>query len=192
LLSLIVHGDLDGTEIGVEDAMSYLALLLFGGLHTTTHAIAGWLLYLSSHPESRAQLEAEPSIWNRAIDEALRWTSPSSHLGRVTTKDTVIGGCPIPAGSRVMVSIGAANQDSAQFSNPREMTLDRTPNAHAAFGFGPHRCVGSHLAKLQMRVALEEWLSRYSDFALSDPGAIRYQGAEVRGLVTLPFTVTAR
>lgn len=192
LLSAIIHGEVNGQALPIEEMMSYVALLLFGGLHTTTHAIAGSLVWLAEHPEQRRRLREDPAVWPTAVEEALRYTSPSSHLGRTATKDTEIGGCPIPAGSRIMTGLGAANFDDAKFSQPREMDLDRFPNTHAAFGFGPHRCVGSHLAKLQLRIALQEFLARFPDFELVDKAALRYAGAEVRGLTSAPLILSAQ
>lgn len=190
LISLIVQGDVDGEPLSPEEQLSYVALLLFGGLHTTTHAIAGTLVWLSQHPEARERLRNDPSVYPTAIEEALRYTSPSSHLARTATKDTEVGGCPVAAGSRILVSEGSANFDPSKFDSPETMVLDRTPNPHAAFGLGPHRCVGSHLAKLQLQIALEEFLARFLDFEVADLGALRYAGAEVRGLTTAPLVIT--
>lgn len=189
LVSLIVQGEVDGEAIGQDEMMSYVALLLFGGLHTTTHAIAAFLVQLAQQPEARKALVDNPAKIADVLDEALRFTSPSSHLGRVTTKEVNLGGCPIPAGSRVMASLGAANMDPTRFDDPTKISLDRGAQANAAFGLGPHRCVGSHLAKLQMKVAYEEFLAYFPDYSVPDMSALRYAGAEVRGLITAPIVV---
>jgi cytochrome P450 len=190
LISLIVQSEVNGEPLAPEEMMSFIALLLFGGLHTTTHAIAATLVWLAQHPGDRDRLRQDPSLYPSAIEEAIRYTSPSSHLGRTATKDTVIGGCPIPAGSRVMASVGAASFDPEKFESPQELVLDRSPNPHAGFGLGPHRCAGSHLAKLVLRVALEEFLARFTDFEVVDLSGLRYAGAEVRGLTTVPLIIT--
>jgi cytochrome P450 len=189
LVGMIVNGQVDGHPLSANEAVSFIALLLFGGLHTTTHAIAGTLVWLAQHPGDRRLLRSDPSRLPVALEEALRYTSPATHVVRTTTKNVEVSGCPIPAGSRVMVGLGAANFDPHRFDEPRTMKFDRPRNAHAAFGFGPHRCVGSHLAKLQLRIAIEEFLVRFPDFELPDPGALRYEGAEVRGLITVPLAI---
>jgi cytochrome P450 len=188
LVSLIVGADIDGEPMPPLEQMSYVALLLFGGLHTTTHAIAGFLVALAERPELRRRLIDEPELMTAAVEEALRYTSPSSHLGRLTTRDVELGGCPIPAGSRVMASLGSANFDPQRFDDARAIRLDRGAAPNAAFGLGPHRCVGSHLAKLQMAIAYSEFLKRFPDYTV-DLVALRYAGAEVRGLTTAPIEI---
>lgn len=188
-ISAILDGSVDGEPLSEMDQLCYVALLLFGGLHTTTGALAGALVWLGDHPEDRERLRADPGLYRTAVDEIVRFTSPSSHLGRNATRDVEIGGCPVPAGSRVMVGLGSANRDPEKFDRPDEIVLDRTPNHHVGFGMGPHRCVGSHLAKLMLRVGLEEFLARYDSFRAPDHSALRYAGGEARGLVSVPFRV---
>ena len=118
LISLIVRGDIDGEPLSPDEMMSYVALLLFGGLHTTTHAIAGFLVWLAQHPEHREVLRSDPTVFPAAIEESLRYTSPSTHIARTSTKSTEVRGCPIPEGSRIMVGIGAANFDPRKFATP--------------------------------------------------------------------------
>ena len=137
------------------------------------------------------RLRRGPSIYPTAIEEALRYTSPGTHLARTAMKDVEIGGCPIAAGSRVMISeVRPPPLDPTKFESPQTMVLNRSPNPHAAFGLGPHRCVGSHLAKLQLRVAWRNsWLgsliSRYRTWAPYDTpgpkcaGSRRYQSSSL-------------
>jgi cytochrome P450 len=187
MISRLIHAELDGAPVSDEILLSIVSLVLFGGLHTTTGAIGTALVYLAEHPEDRHALRAE--LPPTAVEEVVRYSTVSQHLGRTATEDTEVRGCPIPAGSRIMMGIGSANHDPAKFDRPDEMVFDRKPNLHMGFGMGPHRCAGSHLAKLQIRVALEEFLQRYPDFELVDRSLLRWAGGEVHGMETAPLRV---
>jgi cytochrome P450 len=192
LISVVQNGQVDGAPIPVEDQISMLMLLLFGGLHTTTSALAGAIVWLADHPEDRARLKAQPGLMTTAVDEFVRFTSPADTLSRVVTTDTELAGCPIKKGDRVMFGLGAANRDPREFDHPESVDLARYPNRHLGFGSGPHRCVGAHLAKLQLRVGLEESLSAFPNFEVEDHSALRWEGGEPRGLINVPIRVTER
>ena len=123
-----------------------------------------------------------------AIEELLRAYAPVM-LARVSTQGTDVHGRHIPAGERMLFPLAAANRDPEVFEDPDQVKLDRRRNAHLAFGSGAHRCLGSPLARLEMRVALEEWLAVIPEFEVTDPGSIEWTGGTVRGPETVPFRV---
>ncbi len=190
LISVVLDTKIDGELIPRQDQISMLMLLLFGGLETTTAVLSTAILWLASHPEDQQRLRNQPELMGTAVEEFVRFSSPAAHQSRVTTKDTSIGGCPIPAGARVMLGHAAANRDHAAFECPNEVVLDRYPNRHLGFGIGPHRCVGSHLGKLQVRVGLEEFLRAFRQIEVEDYGLLRWEGGEARGLINLPLRVS--
>jgi cytochrome P450 len=181
-----------GRPLTEQEVMSMMLLLLFGGLETTSAAIGGMLLWTADHPEDRVQLMgADDSLWKTATDEVVRWTAPVSHLARTVTSDIEINGCPIDKGSRVLLSYGSANRDTAEFARADEVVIDRFPNRHVGFGMGPHRCVGSHLAKLQIRVGFQEFVTRYPEYSVPDHSGIRWRPGETRYICNLPLAVGA-
>jgi cytochrome P450 len=169
-----------------------LLLLTFGGLHTTGATLAGAIVWLADHPEDRARLTAEPELMTSAVEEFVRYVSPVTHMTRTAAKDVELGGCPIYKGERVMFGIGSANHDESVFQDPDVVVLDRHPNHHLGFGAGPHRCVGSHVGKLGVRVGLQEFLANFHDFEVTDHHLLRYSGGEGRGLLQAPIKVTNR
>lgn len=189
--SAVVHGVVNGEPISDHDALMTFVTLLFGGLHTTTTALSGMFLWLGGHPEDVERLKADPALMSPAVEEFVRYTSPTSYPSRVTADDTEVRGCPIPKGSRVVLAVGAANRDPDKFVRPEEALIDRSPNHHLGFGMGPHRCVGSHLAKLEMRVVLEEFLERVASFRI-DHGGVRWGGGVLRSLERVPVVITER
>jgi cytochrome P450 len=138
------------------------------------------LWHLAQHPEHRQELREHPELWPSAIEELLRAYSPVT-MARIVGHDTEFQGCPMHTGDRVLMAFPAANRDPAMFEQPNEVILDRAPNRHVAFGAGIHRCAGSNLARLELRVALQTWLARIPDFALEDPDAVTWAGGQVRG-----------
>jgi len=191
LITLVVQGDVGGRQLTIDEQTSMLMLLTFGGLDTTGNVLAGALIWLSSHPEDRHALTAKPELMSTAIDEFVRFVSPVTHMRRTTARDTEIGGCPIPEGERILFGIGSANHDERVFDQPDDVVLDRYPNPHFGFGAGPHRCIGSHLGKLAVRIGLEEFMARYRAFE-ADHNEIRFEGGEGRHIAACPMTVVAR
>jgi cytochrome P450 len=122
------------------------------------------------------------------VEELLRAYAPVT-MARLVREDVEYAGCPMKAEEWVLLSFPAANRDPEVFDRPDEVVLDRQPNRHAAFGLGVHRCAGSHLARMEIRVALEEWLAAFPDFELADPGAVRWSAGQVRGPRVLPVRV---
>jgi cytochrome P450 len=186
MLSDIVALTIDDAPIKHQDAVSLAFLLLGAGHETTVSGIGGLLYEVAKDPRIRDQLIADPSLIERAVEEALRLESPLLGLGRSLLGDAVVEGVSMPQGDRVMLLWGAANRDPGVFDSPEEFRLDRTNlQKHVAFGAGVHRCVGAPLARLEMRVVLEELLRRMPAVRLTDPDAVTVRwtvGREFHGL----------
>ena len=161
LLGLEGEGTLSRDEV-----VDLLMMVTIGGFDTTMAAIGSALLYLDRHPDERRRLAADPSLLPAAVDEFLRFEAPVQGFARTVTRDIRIGGCPIPAGETVFLLWGSANRDPEAFERPDEMVLDRRPNRHLTFGVGGHRCLGAHLARVEMRVVLAETLRRLGDYTV--------------------------
>ncbi len=155
-------------------------LMLVAGIDTTWSAIGSSLWHLAGHPEHCEQLRANPELWPTAVEELLRAYSPVT-MARIVDRDTEFQGCPMKAGDRILMAFPAANRDPRQFEHPDEVILDREHNRHVAFGSGIHRCAGSNLARLELRVALQVWLERIPKFSLVDPAAVTWAGGQVHG-----------
>jgi cytochrome P450 len=155
----------------MQDMAGAIKLLIFGSLTTTQSALSSILLFLAEHPELQEQLAAEPERIHMAVDEGLRAFSPIPDSPRLTTGDTLLGGCPIRAGDTVRLSWAGANRDPAKFALPDDYNLSRRERGHAAFGIGPHRCLGSHLARRVLELAFDRFVHRIGRFRLSGPDA---------------------
>jgi cytochrome P450 len=170
-----------------DEMLKLIMLLLAAALETTSSAISATVMYLLEHPDTADQLEGDPEIWPHAMDEFVRWVSPAPCMARTARYDTEIGGCPIPAGSRVMLLYGSANHDDQEFANPDEVVLDRHPNRHLGFGMGPHRCLGSHLAKAQMALTIKKLLPELDKWQVGDRSKIAWNASVTRGMTCLPL-----
>ncbi|MAG30120.1 MAG: cytochrome P450 [Deltaproteobacteria bacterium] len=154
-----------------SDEIKDMALfLLIAGNETTRNGIAHGMLALFRHPEERARLVADPSLWDTAPDEILRWSSPVRAMRRVALKDTTLSHQKIREGESVVMVYASANRDEAVFEDAHSFRVDRSPNEHLAMGFGPHYCLGSNLAKMEMRVTLERILTRLPTLRIADGG----------------------
>jgi cytochrome P450 len=187
LVSVLLDAEIDGRPLDEDERLFTTALLLLGGLDTTTSAIAMAFFHLADHPEDRARLLADPGLLDSAVEEFVRYATPVQGLGRTVTKDTSLGGCPLNAGDRVFLLWASGNRDAEAFDRPDEVVLNRHPNHHLSFGAGPHRCVGSHLGKLMVKIALQEVLPRLGDFEIADRERLVWVGGETRGLRSLPL-----
>lgn len=186
LLTAIANGDIDGRPLDRGEQLSLVVLLVFGGIHTTGAALTSALVWLADHPGDARRLRTTPELMQTAVEEFLRYASPVSHMRRTTTRDLEIDGCPIAAGQAIQFGIGSANHDETVFSSPEQIILDRRPNRHLAFGSGPHRCVGSHIGKLTVRVGLEEFLAAVASFEIEDHEAMTYFASEGRAITSAP------
>jgi cytochrome P450 len=163
-----------------------LLLLLIGGIDTTWTALGASLLHLATNLDDQARLRAEPDLVDTALEELLRFYAPVE-IGRLVTRDTELGGCPVRAGEKVLVSFPAANRDPDAFEDADTVVLDRANNRHLTFGLGAHRCLGSNLARMELRVALETWLERIPAFRVPDGATIGMStGGNVRGPRIIP------
>jgi cytochrome P450 len=185
LLTELVHAEVDGEPVEEGYVIGMAALLLIAGIDTTWSAIGSSLWHLATHPEDRRRLVAEPELMPTAIEELLRAYSPVT-MARVLDKDVEYNGCPMHAGDRVLMNFAAANRDPAAFEDPDRVILDRQHNRHVAFGAGIHRCAGSNLARMELRVAIEEWLARIPEFEVEDPALVTWAGGQVRGPRNVP------
>ena len=168
LITDLLNTRVDGELVSEDYVMGVCNLMLVAGIDTTWSAIGSSLWHLAQHPEHRRQLREQPEIWPMAIEELLRAYSPVT-MARIVDRDTEFQGCPMQAGDRVLMSFPAANRDPRQFENPDDVILDREHNRHVAFGAGIHRCAGSNLARLELRVALQTWMERIPEFELDRP-----------------------
>jgi cytochrome P450 len=177
MLGWLLTSEVDGHRLSPDELLGILSLLMIAGLDTVASSLACILSYLARHPEHRARLLAEPTLWRSAIEELMRFESPVIEGYRVTTADiTVPSGTTIPAGSSIHVSWSAANLDPAVFADPLTVDLERTPNPHIAFASGYHRCLGSHLARMELVTALQAWHARIPDYRVADDGDLQYTG----------------
>lgn len=167
-LSMFLDAEVDGERLTEEDVLDIGYLFFLAGLDTVTASLDCMLAYLADHPEQRARLVEDPAVIPRAIEELLRWETPVQAVIRVTTEDTDVGGCPIAKGRAVATMLHSANTDEQAWERVDEVDFDRAANRHIAFGAGVHRCLGSHLARMELRVALEEWHAAVPDYRVPD------------------------
>jgi cytochrome P450 len=186
LISTLMNArDKEGNPLADEHVLGSLRLLLIAGIDTTWSAIGSSLWHLAKVPTDRERLVAEPELMPLAVEELLRAYSPVT-MAREVMKETTISGCPVKPGNMVLLSFPAANRDPAMFPDADKVVIDRKENRHAAFGLGIHRCVGSNLARMEMTVAIEEWLKRIPDFRLDPVGKVTWSEGTVRGPRQLP------
>ncbi|HVM52086.1 MAG TPA: cytochrome P450 [Acidimicrobiales bacterium] len=186
LLTLLVDAvDDDGEPLTDRHTIGTCFLLLLAGIDTTWSAIGSSLWHLASNPDDQARLRAEPDLMPSAVEELLRFYSPVT-MARYVVDDVEVGGCPMRAGDKVLLTFPAGNRDPELFEDPDRFIIDRERNRHFAFGSGIHRCLGSNLARMELRVALEEWLKRVPTFTLADPAAVTWTGGQVRGPRKVP------
>jgi cytochrome P450 len=186
LISTLMNAkDKSGQPLSDAHVLGSLRLLLIAGIDTTWSAIGSSLWHLAKTPSDCARLIAEPELMPTAVEELLRAYSPVT-MAREVMKETVVSGCPVKPGNMVLLSFPAANRDPAMFPDADKVVIDRKENRHAAFGLGIHRCVGSNLARMEMTVAIEEWLKRIPDFRLDPAGRVTWSEGTVRGPRQLP------
>ena len=180
LITTLLNSEVDGQKVPRDYVHGVCNLMLVAGVDTTWSSIGASLWHLAQHPEQRQELRDDPELWPAAIEELLRAYAPVT-MARIVDHDTEFQGCPMSAGDRVLMSFPAANRDPEQFENPDVVDFHREHNRHVAFGAGIHRCAGSNLARLELRVALQTWLARIPEFELVDPAAVTWAGGQVRG-----------
>ncbi|WP_431934274.1 cytochrome P450 [Nonomuraea jabiensis] len=188
LTTYLIDAELYGRKLESSHVAGTMALLLIAGIDTTWSAIGASLWHLAKTPRDRERLVAEPELLPTAMEELLRAYAPVT-MARLVKEDMSWNGVDMKADDWVLLSFPAANRDPEQFDRAGEVVIDREVNRHAAFGLGIHRCVGSHLARMELRIALEVWLERIPVFGLDDPAAVTWATGQVRGPRTLPIRI---
>jgi cytochrome P450 len=191
LISFLLGAEIDGRPVGMHVIRGNIGLMLIAGIDTTWSSIGSALWHLATHPEDRQRLVDDPDLIPTAIEEFLRAYSPVT-MARVATQDTVLGDREVKQGERVMLTFPAANRDPEIFERPEEVIIDRERNRHVAFGAGIHRCLGSNLARMEMTVAIEEFLKMVPEFEIEDPDQVTWAGGQVRGPRHIPVTFPSR
>jgi cytochrome P450 len=185
LTTFLLEAELDGQKLQPDHVRGTMVLLMVAGIDTTWSAIGASLWHLAQHADDRRRLAADPSLMATAVEEFLRAYAPVT-MARLVAEDFDFNGCPFKEGDWLLLPFPAANRDPEMFEQADEVVLDRAVNRHAAFGLGIHRCIGSNLARMELRVALEEWMARYPEFELADPGGVTWSAGQVRGPRTIP------
>ncbi len=188
LTTFLIDAELYGRKLEADHVAGTMALLLIAGIDTTWSAIGSSLWHLARTPQDRERLIAEPGLMPTATEEFLRAYAPVT-MARLVKDDMHWHGADMKADDWILLSFPAANRDPAQFDRAGEVVIDREINRHAAFGLGIHRCVGSHLARMELRVALEVWLERIPQFTLADPSAVSWSAGQIRGPRALPLRI---
>ena len=188
LIGALRRADVNGVRLTDEEIVANVVVTMVGGQETTTNLIGNGLLTLLRQPEQLAALRQNPAAMPNAVEELLRFESPSQHTARIAPADMELGGYPIPKGAAVMAIMAAANRDPLQFARPDHLDLSRTPNRHVAFGWGPHFCFGAALARMEGRIALAALLCRLPDIALGCERQEWRANSGLRGLKALPVT----
>jgi cytochrome P450 len=192
MLSIVVHAELADVAPGrlTDDELSaFFSLLFSAGAETTRNAIGGALLAFLEYPEQLRRLRSDSTTLSTAVEEILRWTTPSPSKRRTVTRKCSLGGHAMEPGEKVLVWEGSANRDERRFPAAGSFEIDRDPNPHLAFGHGAHFCLGAHLARMEIRVALAEVLATFSDFQLDGPPEWTRSNRHT-GLRHLPLRVT--
>lgn len=190
LLTRIMESELDGERLTDDEVLDICFLFIIAGLDTVTDSLDCMFAYLAQNPEDRRRIVADPSLIPSAVEELLRWESPVPVVARMAAEDAEVGGCPIKQGSHVMLLLASANTDDGHDPELGTVDLARNPNPHLAFGGGVHRCLGSHLARLELRVTLREFHQRIPEYALV-PGTVLQYTEGLRSLHHLPIEFPA-
>ena len=188
LTSYLLNAELYGHKLEPWHVVGTMTLLLIAGIDTTWSAIGASLWHLAKTPEDLQRLVADPRLLPTAMEEFLRAYAPVT-MARLVKEDMHWRGVDMKADDWILLSFPAANRDAAQFDRAGKVVIDREVNRHAAFGLGIHRCVGSHLARMELRVALEVWLARIPRFSLDNPSAVTWSAGQIRGPRALPLRI---
>ncbi|OZC48112.1 cytochrome P450 [Rhodococcoides fascians] len=174
VISYLVQQEVDGRVLDDFEVFAMVELLVAGGTGTTASLVSQTLVWLADHTDVRQRLIDDPSLMDHAVEEFLRFFSPTQALARTVTDDVEFKGCPMKKGDRVLLSWASANRDEELFENPDEIDIDRWPNRHTAFGIGVHRCSGSHLGRLMAKTLLTQILDRMPDYTIERDKLERY------------------
>ena len=191
VVEAILHADIEGRPVNHDEIRALILLLILGGLETTAGALGHFMIRFCQEPDIPVLLGEQPELIPAAVEELLRLEDPFVYVGRTARHDAEIDGHLVKAGEKVLIAWGSANRDDSEFDDPDAFRLDRKSNRHLAFGAGPHRCVGSNLARLNLRVGVQELVQRLRDFklmiAVED---IPFHSAFNRAPLSLPIKFT--
>ncbi len=191
VVDAVLHAEIDGRPITETEIIGTIQLLILGGLDTTAGALGQFMIRFAQEPDIPAVLRRSPELIPDAVEELLRLDGPFVAIGRTATCDTEIGGHGIEAGEKVLIYWASANRDEDEFACPAQFDLARASNRHLAFGAGPHRCAGSSLARMNLRIAVEEVVRRLDHLALDlSAGPIEYHSVLNRAPLAVPITFT--
>ena len=178
----------NGKPLSEPHILGTLRLLMIAGIDSVWSGIGSAIWHLATHPEDRKRLVADPGLLPTAIEEFLRAYSPVT-MAREVVKEKTLSGCPFQPGGQVLLSFPAANRDPSKFAEADRVLIDRAENPHVAFGLGRHRCLGSNLARMEMTVAVDEWLKRFPDFHETPGKKTTWSEGTVRGPRSMPLTI---
>ena len=188
LISHMTHAKIEGQALEHEHIRGTCGLLIIAGVDTTWSAIGASLWHMAQHPEDRRRWLEDPEVRPFAVEEFLRFYAPVT-MARIVAKDAEFAGRSMQADDWVLLPFPAANRDPEAFEDAGEFVIDRRRNRHVAFGLGIHRCLGSNLARMELTVALEEWMARVPDFELADPEGVTWSTGQIRGPRRLPVRI---
>jgi len=188
VVDAVLNAEIEGRPISQEEIVGTVQLLILGGLETTAGAFGLMMVRLANNPELRTRLAEAPDLLSEAVEELLRLDPPFIAITRTATRDTALGGRAIKEGDKVIIYWASANRDGSEFPDPDAFSLDRASNRHLAFGAGPHRCAGSNLARMNLRVALTELLGRLGDLAMEDGAELHFHSTFTRAPLAVPIT----
>ena len=190
LLGRFITAEVDGHSLTRENILDICFLLMIAGLDTVAASLSCIIAWLARHPEERRRVVANPDMWPDAIEELMRWETPVPMGSRTPTVDTQIGDTVVEAGTQVAVLWASANLDPKKFKDPLTVDLSRRPNPHYSFASGFHRCLGSHLARMELRAALDQFHQRIPDYELTPGAELKYEALPVRLARPLPLSWT--
>jgi cytochrome P450 family 142 subfamily A polypeptide 1 len=191
LVSVLVHAEVEGSQLEDHQIVTEVLLLLIGGDETTRHTLSGGTRQLLLHPEQHQRLAADLDLLPNAIEEMLRWTAPVKNMARTITADTEFHGAALKQGEKMILLFESANFDEKIFESPESFNIDRYPNNHLAFGFGTHFCLGNQLARLELSIMQTKLLQRLPDMRLASDSQLPLRPANfVSGLEEMPVVFT--
>jgi cytochrome P450 len=191
LIGFLLNAKIYDQPLSPEHVVGTIILLMVAGIDTTWSSIGSSIWHLAQHPSDLQRMVSEPELLPTAIEELLRMYAPVT-MARIVSQDAEIGGCPVKAGDSVLLPFPAANRDPEVFPDADKVVIDREENRHVAFGLGIHRCLGSNLARLELRVAVEVFIQRFPKFELPNPSEVTWSLGQVRGPRKLPVRITQR
>jgi cytochrome P450 len=191
LIGFLLNAKIYDQPLSPQHVVGTIILLMVAGIDTTWSSIGSSIWHLAQHPSDLHRMVSEPELLPTAIEELLRVYAPVT-MARIVSQDAEIGGCPVKQGDSVLLPFPAANRDPEVFPDADKVIIDREENRHVAFGLGIHRCLGSNLARLELRIAVQVFIQRFPKFELADPSAVTWSLGQVRGPRKLPVRVTQR